>query len=596
MIKYVDKSGKVESKRRRLELLRSQLELERQSHIGHWRDLCDYFLPRRPKFQLTDTNRNKRISKEILDNSGTLALRTLAAGMMGGITSPARPWFRLTTPDPDLAEFGRVKKWLEKVRNRMTTTMLVSPLYNTLPKLYKDLGLIGTAPMMVEESFKTVIRTQSFPMGQWMIGADDEGRVNIFARDFRETVRNLIGKFGNSGQPMESGGRIDWSQFSDRVKDLWEDGHTEEWIDVCHVIQPNEDFNPDAIDARYKKFSSCYYERGISGSSKTNYIDDNSYDRYLRESGYDMFPVLCPRWDISGEDVYASDCPGMTALPDDKQLQHGEKKSLQLLDKKVTPPMKAPADMQQQAIALFPGHINYVPNQNKEDSFKPVYEIGDPHFQQLELKQSQVRQRVSRAFYEDLFLMLAQSDRRQITAREIDERHEEKLLALGPVLEQLNQDLLDPLIDLTYDIMDRQGLIPPPPEEIRGMRLKVEYISIMAQAQKLAGLAGVERFAGFVAGVVNTTKDVSYIDNVNVPKMIEHVADITGVHPDIIRTEEEMAAIQQTREQAQQEAARMETIAAGADAAKKMSETDMTKDSMLKRLGDAARAGQLAPQ
>ena len=36
--------------------------------------------------------------------------------------------------------------------------------------------------------------------------------------------------------------------------------------------------------------------------------------------------------------------------------------------------------------------------------------------------------------------MMAESDRREITAREIDERHEEKMPVLGPVLERLHDD------------------------------------------------------------------------------------------------------------------------------------------------------------
>ena len=97
--------------------------------------------------------------------------------------------------------------------------------------------------------------------------------------------------------------------------------------------------------------------------------------------------------------------------------------------------------------------------------------------------------------------MLANTNRRQITATEIEERHEEKLLALGPVLERINQDLLDPLIENTYAIMDEMGLLPDTPEELEGSDYNIEYISIMAQAQKLAGVGNIERFLGFVGQV-----------------------------------------------------------------------------------------------
>ena len=44
-----------------------------------------------------------------------------------------------------------------------------------------------------------------------------------------------------------------------------------------------------------------------------------------------------------------------------------------------------------------------------------------------------VQGRIKEAFYANLFLMMAESDRREITAREIDEQREQKMLMLGPV-------------------------------------------------------------------------------------------------------------------------------------------------------------------
>ena len=97
------------------QLLRAQLENERASFLSHWKSLADFILPRRPKFNTYDVNRGERRSQNIIDSTATLASRTLRSGMMGGVTSPARPWFKLTTPDPDLAESGEVKNWLATV-------------------------------------------------------------------------------------------------------------------------------------------------------------------------------------------------------------------------------------------------------------------------------------------------------------------------------------------------------------------------------------------------------------------------------------------------------------------------------------------------
>jgi hypothetical protein len=316
--------------------------------------------------------------------------------------------------------------------------------------------------------------------------------------------------------------------------------------------------------------------------------------KMLRESGYDYFPVLAPRWEVSGEDVYGTSCPGMETLGDIRQLQLGEKRGAQAIEKMVNPPMVAPTALKTVRTSLLPGDITYSDEREGQKGFRPAHEVN-PRIQELEMKQDQVRNRIRRAFFEDLFLMLASSDRRQITAREVEERHEEKLLALGPVLEQLNQDLLDPLIDITFDIMLKQGLLPPAPQELEGVPLKVEYVSIMAQAQKLVGVSGLERFAGFVGNLVSQTGNPALLDKVDTDQLIDVYADQISVPSEVVRSDEDVAAMRQERAQAQQAQAQAATINEVAGAANKLAGASLEEDNALKRLLDQSQAGQLAP-
>jgi hypothetical protein len=178
--------------------------------------------------------------------------------------------------------------------------------------------------------------------------------------------------------------------------------------------------------------------------------------------------------------------------------------------------------------------------------------------------------------------MLAQSDRREITAREIDERKEEKLLALGPVLEQLNQDVLDPLVEITFQIMRRQGLIPEPPEELRGQPLKVEYISMMHQAQKLVGLAGHERFLTTLSTV--QALEPTAIHKFDADQYIDEYSDILTIPPGVIRPDDDVATIRQELARAQQAQAQAQQLQAEAKAAKDLSGAKLDEDNALSRL------------
>lgn len=567
----------LQSKRWRHEVLRSQLDNERSSFISHWRSLNDFILPRRARFDITDVNKGDRRTSNIVDATATMAVRTLRSGMMAGVTSPARPWFRLTTPDPQMAEIGPVKQWLYDTAQIMSTSFLRSNLYNVLPVLYGDLGVFGTAPIYVEEDFDNVMHFSSFPIGSYMIAKDHKGKINTFIREFRMTVRQIVEMFAERDLKT---GKYKFDNMSVHIQNMWDQGNTESWIDVVHCVMPNDEFNPKNPSSKYKKYSSTYYERGTYGANG-NYLRGNDDGKYLRESGYDYFPVLVPRWETTGEDVYGTDCPGMTALGDIKQLQSTERRIGQAIDKMVNPPMTGPSSLRTQKATIISGDITYVDSMNAQAGFRPAHEVN-LRVSEAEQKQDQVRHRIQRAFFEDLFLMLAQSDRRMITAREIDERHEEKLLALGPVLEQLNQDLLDPLIDIAFDMHTKQRWLPPAPEELHGVPLKVEYISTMAQAQKLIGITGVERFVGFVGNLAQF--DPTVLDKVDRDELIDVYSEMTSIPPSIVVPDDDVKKIRDQRAQQQQQQQQVAAAQQVAATTKDLSQAPAGGDTALSRM------------
>lgn len=561
-----------ETRKQYYQKLLAALKNERSSFEPAWRDLSDFIKPSRARFVASDVNKGDRRWKKIINAAATFGNRTLQAGMTASISSPARPWYRLTTPDPSLAEFGPVKAWLDDVREITSAILLRSNVYNKLPIVYGDMATFGTGAMATMEDDETFLRCYDFPVGSYYIANDERLQVRVFAREFRLTVRQLVKRYGRVG----ANGQPDWSIFSTAVRNAWDRSNYEQWIDVVHVVDPNPEYDPQKILSRYKPFSSCAYEQGGEG------------DKLLEEKGFDEFPILVPRWEVTGEDVYGTDSPGWTALGDVMQLQHGERKALQAIDKHVSPPMVAPTGMKNSAVSVLPGGVTYADVRQGQQGFQPAYQI-DPRIDTLEAKQRAVEDRIDRAYYVDLFLMLERLDRAEITATEILERKEEKLLVLGPMLEQLNGDLLNPLIDRVFAIANRRGMIPPPPRELEGLPLKVEYESIMAQAQKQAGLASLDRFSGFVGQVA--AYDPSILDKVDRDQMVDEYGERSGVPPRIIVPDEQVAAIRQARAKAAQAQQAAEAAAKLAPAAKQLSETDVSGDNALAALLGAGGGG-----
>lgn len=550
-----------ETTKERLNKQFAQLESERQSFEPHWRELSDYINPRSSRFLTSEVNRNDRRNTRIIDSTGTMAARTLASGMMSGITSPARPWFRLATPDPEMMDYGPVKLWLETVQNRMNDMFNKSNLYQSLPQLYGSLGTYSTGAMAVLDDDEDIIRTMPFPIGSYYLANSPRGSVDTCFRKFSMTVRQLVQEFG-------------LNNVSESVKGMWESGTYEKWVDVMHSVYPNIDRDTAKLDSKNKPFKSVYYEVGGDG------------DKLLRESGFDEFPIMAPRWEVNGEDVYGSSCPGMLALGPVKALQLLQKRKSQLIDKATNPPMVGPASLKNQRVSLLPGDITYIDQITGQDGFRPAY-LVNPSTSDLVADIQDTRQTINSAYFVDLFMMLQNINTRSMPVEAVIEMKEEKLLMLGPVLERLNDECLNPLIDRAFSMMVRKNMLPPPPDVMEGMPLKVEYISVMAQAQKSIGLSSLASTVGFIGQLAALGKTEA-LDKLNADQAIDAFADMSGVSPTVIVPQDQVEQDRQERAQQQQQQQALAMAQAAAQGAKTLSEAQMKDPSALSAMAQAA--------
>jgi len=548
------------TRRQQYESIAAALIQERSSFDAHYQDLAEHFTPVRARFTTSERNRGDRRSQRIIDSEPVFAARTLESGMHGGITSPAKPWFRVTIGDPELAERGPVKQWLHTVTHRLHTVFLRSNLYNGLPVLYHDTGIFATGAMAMLEDDEDVLRVYNYPVGSYAVGLDARNVVTTFVYTYRRTVRQLIQEFGRPDHPR---GPIDWTRFSETVKSLYDNGHLETAVEVTWYVAPNDIYDPERLEAKYAmRWKSCHFETGRTEQ------DFEGRDGFLRESGFRSFPVFVPRWGVTGEDTYGTASPGIDALGDAKQLQFMQKKKARALDKAIDPPLKAPPNLRNQKVSLNPADITYTDALDSRAGLSPIHELRLDGLRELKEDMAEVRERIDRMFFVDLFLMLAMSDTTQpYTAEEVRVRQQEKLVVLGPVTERFNDELLDPMIDRGFDILLAAGAIPEPPEELVGLDLKIEYLSIMSQAQKAAGVASLDRFLTTVIGLAETFPES--LEKVNALQVVDVYGDTLGIQPNIVRSDEEAEARLAARQQAQAQAAaaeQLKTLGQGAHA------------------------------
>lgn len=501
------------------------LKTERSSWMSHWQEISTYLLPRSGRFFRTDRDKGNKRHNNIYDNTASRALRTMAAGMMAGATSPARPWFRLGTPDPELNQYQTVKVWLDDVSRRMHLVFQKSNTYRALHQIYEELGAFGTASSIILPDFDTVIHHFPLTCGEYAVATDWQGKVCTLYREFEKPVSEVVKEFG-----------ID--NCSPAVQSLFNNGGAglDQWVPIIHAIEPRADRDPSKRDSKNMAWGSYYFELGGPG------------DKMLRESGYKQFPAVVPRWALSGGDIYGNG-PGMESLGDIKQLQHEQLRKANAIDFQTNPPLQVPTVMKNMDVNRLPGGVTYIDPGPGGAVIKSAFEVN-LNLQYLREDIMDVRQRINASFFADLFLMISQQPADgKMTATEVAERHEEKLLMLGPVLERLNNELLYPMVELTFSHMVEGGAIPPAPEEMQGIPLNVEFVSMLAQAQRAIGTNGIDRFVGNLGVVAQMKQDV--LDKFDADKWAEVYSDMLGVDPNLIIAGDKVAMIREARNKAQ---------------------------------------------
>ena len=520
---------------------------ERSSWVSHWREISDYLLPRSGRFFEQDRNRGEKKHNHIYDSTATRALRVLAAGMMSGMTSPARPWFRLAIQDTDMMEFDPVKVWLDDVSKLMREIFSRSNTYRSLHMVYEELGAFGTAATIIRPDFNDVVRHYPLTIGEYALSSSARGEIDTIYREVPMTVAQIVEEFG-----IEN--------VSKSVKNQYDRNNLDQWITVMHAIEPRKDKERSygKRDAKNMPFKSCYFELAGEG------------DQMLSESGFNFFPVLAPRWSVAGGDIYGNG-PAMEALGDIRQLQHEQLRKAQGIDFQTKPPLQMPVSMKGMEYDTLPGGISWVDPSQPNGAIKSAFEVN-LNLQHLLMDIQDVRDRIKGTFYADLFMMMANDTRSGITATEVAERHEEKLLMLGPVLERLHNEMLSPMVENTFTMMLEAGILPPPPKELQGMDLNIEFVSTLAQAQRAIGVGAIDRLLGTVGSIASMKPDV--LDKLNSDQIVDTYADMLGIDPNLIIGDENVAIIRQQRAEAQQRAEQQQQMAMMADTAAKVGGID----------------------
>lgn len=544
------------------------LKTERTSWEQNWKELSDFIQPMRSRLLCDqETNKGDRRNSKIINNEATEDAGTLAAGMMSGLTSRSRPWFNLVVQSKEAMEFGPVKSWLFEATERVRDALLRSNFYNCQHVAYLEMGVFGTGAIWMDADPKTVIKCESFTAGEYFVANGADGKVNAFYREFRMTAAQMAERFGESA-------------LSSPAKAAIKDSRQDTWFDCVQMVEPNADYVPDRRGSRNLPYIGLVWEKA------------SPQENILEQKGFHEFPVAVMRWDTLPGDCYGTG-PARRCLGDIKALQLYERNSARLVEVGANPPLQAPASLRNMPSSSNPGSMTYVDQVGAQNAISPIYQPNPTWLTAIESKIAKHEQRIRRSLYTDLFLMISQMDDVR-TATEIAARQEEKMAQLGPVVERVDFEGLDPIIERVFGIMLRQSMpiwagiidgepwLPPPPEELGDTVVEADYISILAQAQKAQAVSSLERYAQFVGSLAGAFPEAA--DKMNADQLVDEYAEAIGVVPTVVRGDEEVDAIRQQRAQMAAQQQQQQALANGIQGAKLLSETEITPDNALGQL------------
>lgn len=539
----------------------SGLDAERAPYMPFWHDVARNNQASTSRFLQRSSNSFKVgtgpvQNTKLLNERGIYASEILANGMASGQCSASMPWFKLTTPDPSMRKVQAVKEWLDEVEKAIYDLLANSGFYNAAKSTFRQLGLFGTAANIFVSH--PVHGAVNFPLvaGEFWIGQDDALRVDTLMRHCDMTVKQLYDRFArNPGDAKRL--------FPQHIITAYDNGQYDMVVPVRHLVEPNRNREPGKIDRTNKRLRSIYWLVGSTTKAP------------LEFSGFSDVPMWAPRWDTEGGEVYSSTFPGLTATPSVKQLQLSELRRAQGTDYAVTPALAGPATLNNIYSNLVPRGITTFASLDKS-TFGPIWEVAPQTVGILRETVLDMEERVDRPYYTELFLAI--TNMRGIQPRNLEEiasRNQEKLAQLGPVTDRVQREMLKPTVDRAFDILMEGGLLPETPEELHGVDLKIEFVSIMAQMQRMIGVGNIERYLSFGGNMLAAFPGIA--DKINAEEAMDEYAERLGVPARMTRSADEVDKIRQAR-QGEEQAAKMAAMApAAVDAAKAaqlLSQTD----------------------
>lgn len=520
-----------------------RLKSERSIWESHWQELAERIWPERGQFTQKENEPGQKRTEKIFDATAALALTRFAAAMESMLTPRTAKWHRLRVPDEELNENPAVQRYLDEVTN-ILFRVRYSPMANYASQMhesYMSIGAFGTGGVLIEDMLGSGIRYKSCDLANLYVTENRHGIIDTAHREFEYTARQAMQHF-------------DPKRLPEKIREAAEK-NPDQRFKFLHCVKPNEERQRG--------------DRGYQGMEFSSYYVALDTKDMVEEGGYRSFPYALGRYITSPGEIYGRG-PAMLVLPDIKTLNEMQKTILRAGHLAVRPPLLLQEDGALQAFDMRPDALNFGGVDDRGQAVVQPLKIESRLDWGMEMIEA--RQRIiNDAFLVTLFQILV--DQPNMTATEAMLRAQEKGALLAPTMGRQQSELLGPQIERELDILARAGMLPEMPQELLdlGGEIDIEYVSPLNRAQRAEDGVAILRTFEAIAPLAQV--DPSVMMAFDLPQAARELADINGMPAKVLRSKEDIAAMQEEQKQAQGMQQLLEAAPIAAETARTLAET-----------------------
>ena len=530
--------------------LAAHLERGRVARQREWRELARWLAPHRGGFEGEDMAPDgTRRNAGAFTLASTRALERGAAGMTSGMTPRGISWFEPDFQEAELWEASGAPAWLDAVDRRMKDALADGGFYQAIHCFNTDLLWAGCALLYCETGRAAPLRFECAQVGTYAVALDGEGRLDAVCRSRLWTPARLAALFGAGALSERSRAALEREPYAP--------------VRVIHLVRRR---NTGSGGNRSGGASGASGANGAGGSGngkatvhrgasvlpwESLFWEDGGED-FLHTGGYAEMPYFFTVWH-EGVTPYGTG-PGDGALPDARQLDLMERHKLEGLAKLVRPPVQTPAGLRA-TVDLSPGAVNAV---EAATLVSPILDLA-PYARAFQFLQEELRTvagRLEDAFMASVFASMPLDQRpSDMSATEFLQRRREALQQLGPVMSAYEPHVLTPLLHRAAAMLDRAGLLPPPPESLAPERtggpllMKMTFTSPLANALRQTGADATRALLQDVMGMAQV--DARVLDKLDLDQAVDELATGLGAPGRVIRADADVLALRRERAEAQ---------------------------------------------